>query len=240
MKKTVLIIILIILIGFSVYSNEEENPEIENLYNFSDENTTLLWYKNIEFTLCYNLGFFFRGEQLVNSASDFPLVIYKSLVGNLYFPNSIESGIRFPIKNWAFGIGLGYCWAFRSSYNIKRCYIYTEYIVNPYIMRGFELNYSQEYQTEYVYSDTSYDVHCYNVIRDLIGGGIYFKLCNTKRKQKILRFKILRFDPYLMFKISGYSVIRSTPPYNGLWDKRLTIWHSGIYAGFNFNIGSIK
>ncbi len=220
MKKIIFIMILTILIGLFVYSNEEKSPVIENLYNFSNEDTTLLWYKNIEFTLGYNFGLYSRGEQLVNSGSDLPLVIYKVIIGNHCWLHSVQSGIRFPINNWAFGIGLGYSWASWSNifYNVKKCYIYTEYIINPYIMRGFELNYSQEY--------------FYDEIRDLIGGGIYFKLCNTKKKQEVLRF-----DPYLMFKVSGCSVIRSIQPYSRLWDKRLKIWYTGLYAGFNFNIG---
>jgi len=40
-----------------------------------------------------------------------------------------------------------------------------------------------------------------------------------------------------MFKIGKVYEVHSTSPYSGLWDKKLTIWFTGLYGGFNFNIG---
>ncbi len=247
MKKIIFIMILTILIGLFVYSNEEKSPVIENLYNFSNEDTTLLWYKNIEFTLGYNLGLCRRGSSLIGSAEAIPFSIFTNLV---YWLNSVESGFRFPINNRIFEIGLGYGWAnivsgafgahFHNTlinnslanwanldfHNVRKYYLYTGYIVAPSLIFGLELNYSQGYGTE-CYSN---HFHVYNVKRDLLGGGIYFKLCNTKKN-----FKKIRFDPYLMIKIAGCSEIRSSSPYSELWDKKLKIWYTGLYIGFNIN-----
>ncbi len=211
MKKIMFIILLTILISLSVYADEEKNTETENLYNFSNEDTTLLWYKNIEFTLGYNLGFCCRGEQLNNSPSDMTFDIIRLISGVAYWFDAIESGIRFPINNRVFEIGIGYGWANLDFYNVRKYYLYTGYIIKPY-MCGLELNYSQGYG------------------RDLIGGGIYFKVCNVKKNKKMIRF-----DPYLMFKIAGSYEIRSSSPYSELWDKKLTIWYTGLYVGFNIN-----
>ena len=254
MKKLILIIIPIILISLFIYS-EEENPEIENLYNFSNEDTTLLWYKNIEFTLGYNLGFCCRGAQLNNSPSTFSLEIHKLILGVAYWFDAIESGFRFPINNRVFEIGIGYGWANigtttgiiehfkdtlinnilinwgnRGIIRFNKVSIYSGYIVAPYMICGLELNYSRGYGGE-VYYPYVYPNSIINDIRiDFIGGGIYFKLCNTKKN-----FKKIRFDPYLMFKIAGCSEIRSSSPYSELWDKKLTIWYTGLYIGFNIN-----
>ncbi|MCK4523868.1 hypothetical protein KAU15_02980, partial [candidate division WOR-3 bacterium] len=222
MKKIVLIIILIILFGLSVYS-QEENIEIDyNPLNFSNEDTTLLWYKNIEFTLGYNLGFCCRGSQLNNSPSDMSLDIIRLISGVTYWLNSVESGIRFPINNRVFEIGLGYGWANIESgafevhypdsiingtltncvdlifYNTNKYYIFTGYLISKDLIFGLELNYSRGYGKECCCYNSTSAFDYYNVKRDLLGGGIYFKLCNTKKN-----FKKIRFDPYLMFKIAG-------------------------------------
>ncbi len=257
MKNIILIIILSILFGLLVFA-EEENIEIENPINFSNEDTTLLWHRNIEYTLGYNLGFCCRGAQLNNSPSTFSLDIIKLIAGVTYWLHSIESGIRFPINNRVFELGLGYGWANIGSGNfgvrfpntlvnntitnhanfcfddVNKHYIYAGYIINPF-MCGLELNYSRGYGTEfyypYIYPNSIID----NIRRDFIGGGIYFKLSDTDKN-----FKKIKLNRYLIFKIAGSYEIHNTSPYSELWNKKLTIWYTGLYAGFNFNIGGRK
>ncbi|NIA23890.1 MAG: hypothetical protein GWP03_07030 [Proteobacteria bacterium] len=173
-----------------------------------------------------------------------------------YWLNSIEAGVRIPINNRMLDVGFGYGWgnvnsssnlearfpdtlvnsitvnlAYLGVANIRKFYLYLSCLKLKKITEGLEFNYCQAYGEECYYPYV-YPNLIVNVRRDLIGGGGYIKFCNTRKNKRKFRF-----DPYFMIRISGSYEIHSTSPYSGLWDKKLTIWYTGIYGGFNFNIG---
>ena len=255
MKRTVFIIALLVLsIGIPILaeSSDSLSTELENPV-LQKQELKLPWYKNMNYTFGYNLGLCLRGSDLGGSSNvGLPVEIFVDLV---YLLNSIEAGVRIPIDSRIIETGLGYGWANINSGNIEtrfpdtlvnnitvnlaelgignisKFYIYTGYKISSIAYAGLELDYCRGYGTEvyypYVYPNSFVDAR-----RDLLGGGCYIKISPT-----ITLNGNLGINPYLMFKIGKVYEVHSTSPYSGLWDKKLTIWFTGLYGGFNFNIG---
>ena len=218
------------------------------------EKVKLPWYKNVDYTIGYNVGLCLRGEDL-NYYPHGGVDVVGNIVGKFYWLNSMEAGVRIPIKNRIIETGLGYGWADIGSgnietrfpdtlvnnitvnsadlevANIRKLYIYTGHSISKSIYMGLEFNYYQAYGDE-VYYPYVYPNSFVNVRRDLIGGGCYIKLSPT-----ITLNKSFRINPYFMIKIGKANEVHSTSPYSGLWGKKLTVWYTGLYGGFNFNIG---
>jgi len=256
MKRTVFIVALFVLsIGIPMLaeSNDSLSTESENLV-LQKQELKLPWYKNLNYTFGYNLGLCLRGSDL-NSYPHGGLDVVGDIVGMFYLLNSIEAGVRIPFNNRIIDVGLGYGWAninsgdFETRFpdtlvnnslanwanlvfgNISKFYIYTGH-KSSIAYGGLELDYCRGYGTEFYYNGSSDAFGISNVRRDLLGGGCYIKFCNTRKNKRKFRF-----DPYFMIRMGGAYEINSTSPYSGLWDKKLTIWFTGLYGGFNFNIG---
>lgn len=252
MKQTIFVIAIIIaLVSIPIIASANDSTEV-NLPNTASQKreVKLQWYKNMNYTFGYNLGLCYTGTDL----KPIPEVEF-AFVLPVYWLNSLEIGIRTPTKKGIIETGIG-CGLWlnvnRSSYyisfgdtilndtmvnsatlfikNLNKYYIYLNGVIYKNVKLGAEFNYTQAYGSE-LYSNGT--VHfSFPIRRDLVGGGVFLKLNST-----ITLNKYFGINPYLMFKISGSYEIHSTSPYSGLWDKKLTVWYTGLYGGFNLNIG---
>ncbi len=257
MKRDIFVIaflILLISIPILTEANDSLAVKLENPI-LQSEKIKLPWYKNMDYTFGYNLGLCLRGSDL-NYYPHGGVDVVGSFVGMFYLLNSIEAGVRIPINNRMLDMGLGYGWAniyssgnlearfpdtlvnnitvnlaYLGVANIRKLYIYIGHSISKSIYMGLEFNYCQAYGTE-VYYPYVYPNSFVNVRRDLIGGGCYIKLSPT-----ITLNKNFGINPYFMIKIGKANEVHSTSPYSGLWGKKLTVWCTGLYGGFNFNIG---
>ncbi len=254
MKRTVFIVVLLVLsIGIPVLaeSNDSLSTELENPV-LQKQELKLPWYKNVNYTLGYNGGLCWVGRDLNYYYDSISIYDYlfgeiTRIVGEIYWLNSIEAGVSIPDKSRIIDVGLGYgmenivgdlhftCYNFRIG-RLKKFYLYISYsdLKLNNIIPGLELNYSPVYGTEYNY-DTTGVLETRNIRRDLIGGGIYLKFCNTNKNKKRSVF-----DPYLMIKIAGSHEIYNTSPNRDIRKKELNVWYAGIYEGFNLNITGRK
>ena len=256
MKGIILIIaFFVLLIGTPILpeANDITKAKLPN-HAFQNEKVKLAWYKNMNYTFGYNGGLCLGGKDL----SYYPYDVIGNIVGKFYWLNSIETGVRIPIESRIIDVGFSYALAntlggahLRTDFDItsingklvncaylgvgqiRKVYLYLSYSDSESnnVILGSELNYCPAYGTEYYYYGTSGVFNITDIRRDLIGGGVYLKFCNTKNSKK--RF---RFDPYFMIKITGSHEVYSTSPYRGLWKNKLTVWYTGIYGGFNLNI----
>ena len=101
MKKIVLIIILIILLGLSVYSNENTEQIDIPVLSATNMHTsdTIKASRKVEWIIGYNLGWCYRGKDLLGSGGDMLAFIANYYNNFTYLLNNIEGGIRFPYKN---------------------------------------------------------------------------------------------------------------------------------------------
>jgi len=251
MKRTIFVIaFLMLLIGIPILTEANDTTEFNyttevNLLNpiLQKQEVKLPWYKNIDYTFGYNGGLCWVGKDLNYYTPGIYDPPFSRIVGRIYWLNSIEAGVRIPTKNRIIDVGLGYgmeniigdshfkYYNFRIG-RLRKIYLYLSYS-NPKlnnVIPGLELNYSPIYGTEYYY-DTTGVLEIPNIRRDLIGGGIYLKFCNTRKNKKRSRF-----DPYFMIKIAGSHEIYNTSPYSDLRKNKLNVWYMGIYEGFNLNI----
>jgi hypothetical protein len=210
----------------------------------------------MNYTFGYNLGLCLRGKNL-NYSPHGGVDVVSNFLGKFYWLNSIEAGVRIPFNNRMLETSVGFGWweninsgnletrfpdtlinniivnrAILGLKKARKLYIYIAYSKSRNVMPGFELNYCQGYGTEVNYPYVYPNSFVSNVRRDLLGGGVYLKFCNTRKNKK--RFRI---DPYFIIKIAGSYEVHSNSPYSGLWDKKLTVWYTGLYGGFNLNIG---
>ena len=238
-RKIILIAFLALLIGIPILTEANDTTEFNyttemNLPNpaLQKQELKLPWYKNMNYTFGYNLGLCLRGSDL-NSYPHGGVDIVGNIVGKFYWLNSIEAGVRIPIDNRIIETGLGYGWANMSGQDLTIKHIYT-YIANSTLRNlvagGLELDYFQGNRTEYR-TISGEHIIVPNVRRDFVGGGCYIKLSPT-----ITLNRDFRINPYFMIKIGKVYEINNTSPYHEL-DKKLTIWFTGIYVGFNLNIG---
>ena len=257
MKRNIFIIaFLLVLISIPMLAEDNDSIQV-NLENpiLQKQEVKLPWYKNMNYTFGYNGGLCLGGEDL----NSYPSSVIDNIAGKFYWLNSVEAGVRIPIDKRIIDVGLSYSLAntmeeshlatdfhyisindklVNQAYlgvgHIMKIYLYLSYSDSESnnVILGLELNYCPAYGTEYYYYGSSHVFDITNVRRDLIGGGGYLKFCNSKRNKKRVRF-----DPYFMIKIAGSYEIHSNSPYSGLWRNKLTVWYTGIYGGFNFNIG---
>jgi hypothetical protein len=139
------------------------------------------WYKNLNYTIGYNVGLCLRGEDFYS----YPyggVDVVSNIIGMFYWLNSVEAGVRIPIKNRIIETGLGYGWANMTFTDlaIKNIYTYISYSIIKYCFIGLKLDY---------FSLNGAD-------HDFIGYGGYIKLNST-----ITLNSRYRINPYIMFKI---------------------------------------
>ncbi len=233
MIRNIFIIALLVLMSYIPVITEASDTTVVNLSNQVTEKqeVKLPWYKNMNYTFGYNIGLCLRGEDL-NSYPHGGVDVVGDILGKFYWLNSIEAGVRIPVENRMIDVGLGYGWAYMSGpdLTIKYIYTYIAYSTSKNVIPGLELNYFQGNRTEY-HTISGEHIIVPNVRRDFIGGGWHIRFCNTRKNKRKFRF-----DPYFMIRIGGAYEINNTSPYHES-DKKLVIWYTGLYAGFNFNIG---
>ena len=210
MKRTIIIIaFLVLLISIPILTEANDSMKV-NLPNpaLQKQEVKLPWYKEISYTFGYNVGLCLRGEDFYS----YPyggVDVVSNIIGRFYWLNSVEAGIRIPIRKRIIDTGLGYGWANMTFTDlaIKNIYTYITYSIIKYCFIGLKLDYFQLNRAEY----------------DFIGYGGYMKFNST-----ITLNNRYRINPYIMFKIGKVYKIN---------DTSLTMLYTGIYGGFNFSIG---
>ncbi|MGE3062192.1 MAG: hypothetical protein AB7T10_00950 [bacterium] len=206
-------------------------------------------------TLGYSLAYCLRGEDF-NEGPEWGLLnIWNWDDKWAYWLNIFEVGSIFNYNNYNIEVGIGYgkCSMRGGSYVFFKdeestYWQYSRNIINPYkyylffggkidknMILGAELNFSRinALESHYNLTNPGSDTDTSFITRmDFWGCGMYFKLYfNEFSNEKI------GLSPFLVLKIAGSNEIHNDSRSSDYFKNTVMIWYSGIYLGFNFNLG---